>query len=159
MGILSIQSVQHGLRNAVTFFAEKRKKTAIITTPVNAALNVREEIMNSKQLQIIYGLCAMVGIVSTMYFNILFMIEHSGFSLSTFVSENYVNNASGSISNDFLVILAVFLVWSFFEAKRISMPKWWVYIACTFGVALAFSFPLFLLMRERHLAKAENKCV
>ena len=31
-------SVQHGLRNAVTFCAKKRTKTAIITSPVNAAL-------------------------------------------------------------------------------------------------------------------------
>lgn len=115
--------------------------------------------ISSKKLQVIYGICAIAGVISTMYFNILFMIEHNGFSLATFVSENYVNNASGSISNDFLVILAVFLVWSFFEAKRISMPKWWVYIVCTFGVALAFSFPLFLLMRERHLSKIQNKSV
>ena len=35
------QSIQHELRNAVTRFAKTRKTTAIITTPVNAALNLR----------------------------------------------------------------------------------------------------------------------
>jgi len=107
----------------------------------------------SKQLQIVYGICALSGLIFTMYFNVLFIIEHKGFSITTFISENYVNNASGSIINDFLVILFMFLVWSFFEARRLSMPKWWVYILLTFSVALAFSFPLFLLMRERCLAK------
>lgn len=81
--------------------------------------------MGSKQLQYLYALCAIAGIVFTMYFNIRFMIEHSGFSLVTFIAENYVNNASGSISNDFLVILTVFLIWSFIEAKRLSMHYWW----------------------------------
>lgn len=108
----------------------------------------------SAKLQVLYGICALAGIICTMYFNIHFIIEHGGFSLETFITENYVNNASGSISNDFLVILVVFLIWSFVEAKRIAMPYWWVYILLTFSVALAFSFPLFLLMRERHLGKS-----
>ena len=107
---------------------------------------------NSKQLQIVYAICALSGIIFTMYFNVRFIIEHEGFSIITFISENYVNNASGSIVNDFIVILFMFLVWSFVEARRLAMPKWWVYILLTFSVALAFSFPLFLLMRERHIA-------
>lgn len=111
----------------------------------------------SQRLQIIYGVTALVGLVITMYFNIQFIIEHSGFSIVTFVAENYANNASASISNDFLLVLSVFLIWSFFEAKRIAMPKWWVYILLTFSIALAFSFPLFLLMRERHLSNPKNK--
>ena len=111
--------------------------------------------MNTKQRQIIFAICALSGIVLTMYFNIPFMIEHGGFPLTTFITDNYVNHASGSISNDILVVLVAFLFWSFFEAKRISMPNWWIYAVLAFGVALAFSFPLFLLMRERHLAKLE----
>lgn len=112
---------------------------------------------SSQQLQVIYGLFALCGIAFTMYFNIQFIIEHGSFSIATFISENYINNASSSITNDFLVILLVFLIWSFFEAKRIAMPKWWVYIALTFSIALAFSLPLFLLMRERHLAKVSSE--
>jgi len=110
----------------------------------------------SQKLQILYVLCAIAGVVFTMYFNIQFMIEHGDFSLRQFIAENYVNNASASISNDLLVVVAAFLIWSFFEARKLGMKNWWVYLVLTFGVAIAFSFPLFLLFRERRLAKIET---
>ena len=108
---------------------------------------------SSKKLQIIYGICAAAGVLFTMYFNTQFMIEHGGFSVITFIAENYVNNASASISNDILVVTVVFLIWSFIEARRLSMSYWWVYAALTFSIALAFALPLFLLYRERRIAK------
>lgn len=112
--------------------------------------------MTSKQLQIVYGLCALIGISVTMYFNILFVIEHNGFSIVEFVSENYVNAASASIANDIAVVAIVFLIWSFIESQRLSIPHWWFYMITTFCVALAFSFPLFLLFRERQLDVLRN---
>jgi Protein of unknown function DUF2834 len=102
-------------------------------------------------LQVVYGICALAGITTTMYYNILFVLEHQGFSMLLFISENYVNNASSSIMNDLWVILATFLVWSFREARRLSIPNWWLYVAASFGVALAFSLPLFLFVREHYL--------
>lgn len=107
----------------------------------------------SKKPQVLYGICAVAGLVFTMYFNIQFMIEHGGFSVNTFVAENYLNNASASISNDILVVTAAFLIWSFVEARRLSMSYWWVYAVLTFSVAIAFALPLFLLNRERRIAK------
>jgi hypothetical protein len=97
----------------------------------------------SKKPQVLYGICAVAGLVFTMYFNIQFMIEHGGFSVNTFVAENYLNNASASISNDILVVTAAFLIWSFVEARRLSMSYWWVYAVLTFSVAIAFALPLF----------------
>jgi len=44
-----------------------------------------------------------------------------------------------------------FLMWLPFEAHRLGMRRWWVYAVLTVCVAFAFSFPLFLLMRERRL--------
>jgi len=111
---------------------------------------------SSIKLQIAYGVCAIAGIVFTLYFNILFIIEHGGFSAITFVAENYINNASASITNDILVVVVTFLVWSFIEARRLSMPYWWVYAVLTFCIAIAFTFPLFLLNRERRIAEIAN---
>jgi len=112
---------------------------------------------SSKKLQVLYGVCAVAGVMCTMYFNMQFMNEHSGFSLITFIEENYANYASASISNDILVVTVVFLIWSFIEARRLSMSYWWVYAVLTFSIALAFSMPLFLLMRERRIAaRAES---
>lgn len=44
-----------------------------------------------------------------------------------------------------------FLFWSYHESKRIAMRFWWIYAVLTFMIALAFAFPLYLFMRERHM--------
>ena len=111
--------------------------------------------ISSKKLQVLYGICAVAGVVFTMYFNIQFIIEHGGFSLILFVAENYVNNASASISNDILVVVVTFLIWSFIEARRLSMSYWWIYAVLTFSIAIAFALLLFLLNRERRIAEIE----
>lgn len=112
--------------------------------------------MSSKTLQLVYAICAVAGVVLTWYFNIQFTIEHGGFSLATYINENYVNNASASITNDLLVVVAVFLIWLFVEARRLQIPHWWLYLILTFVVAIAFTLPLFLLNRERRLAEIAN---
>lgn len=115
--------------------------------------------ISSKTLQLIYAICAVAGVVLTWYFNIQFSIEHGGFSLMTYISENYVNNASASITNDLLVVVAAFLIWSYVEAQRLQMSHWWFYLILTFVVAIAFTLPLFLLNRERRLQEiAKNAC-
>ena len=105
----------------------------------------------SKKLQIIYLLLAIIGTGATWYFNIQFTLQGAVLGGVTFFNDLYANNASSSIANDIIAVGAVFMVWSFVETRRLSMPYWWVYIALTFGVALAFSLPIFLLMRERRL--------
>jgi uncharacterized membrane protein len=76
--------------------------------------------LSSKTLQLIYAVCAVAGVVLTWYFNIQFTIEHGGFSVITYINENYVNNASASITNDLLVVVAAFLLWSYVEARRLA---------------------------------------
>jgi len=99
--------------------------------------------------QIVYAIAAAVGLCSTWYFNLEFMSQNDGFVLSTFVGDNYVNPASASISNDIIVAGFTFSFWSFFEARRLEMRRWWLYMVLSLGVAIAFAMPLFMLMRER----------
>ena len=108
--------------------------------------------MSSKSKQICYALLALIGVAVTWYFNLQLMLAPGDFKLSTFIADNYVNGASASITNDLLVVTIVFLFWSFWEARKLGMKNWWLYIPLTFGIAIAFAYPLFLLMRERKLA-------
>lgn len=101
----------------------------------------------------IYATGAIIGLCSTWFFNILFIQEHGGFPLVTFLGQMYANAASSSISNDLWVILCAFLFWSFHEARRLGMRRWWVYALLSLGVAAAFAIPLFLLMRDRKLSE------
>lgn len=108
---------------------------------------------SSKSRQITYALFALAGVTLTSYFNVQYMLEQGGFSLSDFIQQAYINNASSSLTNDVLVIWGAFIVWSYIEARRLSMARWWVYILLTATVAVAFAVPVFLLMRERRLAQ------
>lgn len=100
-----------------------------------------------------YAALAAIGGVATWTFNLRFMAESGGtFSAVEFVRAGYANSAAGSLANDLLVGTAAFTLWSFFEARRLGMRRWWIYPVLTFGVAFAFAFPLFLFARERRLA-------
>lgn len=43
------------------------------------------------------------------------------------------------------------------EARRLGMRHLWVYVLGTVLVAFAFTCPLFLLMRERHLQLSRSQ--
>ena len=101
---------------------------------------------------ILYGLLALSGAAVTWYFNIRFMIDAGGiFSLAAFIKNGFANPAAASLASDVSIGAVAFLLWLPFETRRLAMRRWWVYAALTLGVAFAFAFPLFLLMRERRL--------
>jgi Terpene cyclase DEP1 len=110
--------------------------------------------MNTQTRQIIYGIMAIAGIGLTWYFNIQFMLLQGGFSLTEYTNAINVNPAASSISIDIFLAAFAFVFWSFFESRRLGMRHWWIYIILTFGIAMAFAFPLFLLMRERKMASS-----
>ena len=60
--------------------------------------------------------------------------------------------AVGSIGVDLLIVAAAGCVFIVVEARRLRMRRAWLYIALSAVTAFAFTFPLFLAMRERHLA-------
>ncbi len=109
--------------------------------------------MTSTHRQILFGILSVAGLIATWYFNIQFMQETGPSGAMRFIRDSYANNASSSISNDVTVVAITFLIWSYFEAKRLSMKLWWLFIPLTFGIALACAFPLFLLLRERKLGQ------
>ncbi len=105
----------------------------------------------------IYAALAVAGLISTWFFNLQFMAEAGGsFPVLEFVRGGYANSAAASLTNDLLVALLSFLVWSFVEARRLAIRHWWVYVVITFGIAFAVAFPLFLLVRERRLIALEG---
>lgn len=106
-------------------------------------------------LQILYAVLTVLGLAGPMYFNIRWM--QAGGSLTDiggFFGAGFATPAASSLSTDLTVAFVVFLVWMIVEAGRIGMRNRWVYVLAGFAVAFAFAFPLFLLMRERHLRSA-----
>jgi len=101
--------------------------------------------------QWIYAALAAAGFLGTLFFNLRFAREAGGFGVGAFLAGGYANPAAGSLTTDLLVAFATFLAWSFAEARRLGMRRWWVYLAMSFLVAFAVAFPLFLLARDRRL--------
>ena len=49
------------------------------------------------------------------------------------------------------VLFLLSFIWMFIESRRLSMRHFWIIILATFSIAIAFSAPLFLFLRERRL--------
>ena len=107
--------------------------------------------MHTKARQLIYAILALLGLCLTWYYNLQYFAQ-DGASLAGFIADNKLNPASTSVWYDILVVALAFTFWSFFESRKIGMKHWWLYTLLTYTVACAFAFPLFLLMRERHLS-------
>jgi hypothetical protein len=73
--------------------------------------------MKTTNLQRFYGLLAIVGIIVTWYFNLQPME-------TSYMSGVYANPAASSFTNDLIVVVIAFLVWSLIEIKRLKMPIW-----------------------------------
>ncbi len=97
-------------------------------------------------LQLLYAVLAIVGVCVTWYFNLQPM-EVSYFE------GLYANPASTSFTNDLLVVVTTFLIWSFIETGRLKMSYglWVAIFVATFVIAAAMTVPLFMLLRERRL--------
>jgi hypothetical protein len=106
--------------------------------------------MNTKQR--IYLTLAIIGLVSTWYHNISFMMmPENGASAIAFIKACMANHASLSVSWDIVIAAITGFIWMHHEAKRLDISRvWFFYVTGTF-VAFAFAFPLFLFIREQKL--------
>lgn len=102
-----------------------------------------------------YAGLAVLGLIGTWYFNVLAIIELRDF-LFDLVSSG---PAVSSITVDLLVVALAGSIFVIVEARRLGMRFGWLYVAGAAITAFAFTFPLFLAMRERRkteLARAEE---
>lgn len=96
--------------------------------------------------QLGYGLLAIGGLVGTWYFNLIYVGPPS------YLSAWFANPASSSAAVDLLVAFAAATIFMITEGQRVGMRAPWLYPALGVPTAFAFTFPLFLLVRERRMA-------
>lgn len=96
---------------------------------------------------------SILGLGSTWTHNVLWMLEQQRLiTAQEFLLVGFQGTALlGSLASDFWVGSFASLIFMITEARRIALPRVWVYIVLTFAVAWAFALPLFLFMRERQL--------
>jgi len=103
---------------------------------------------NWTPLAVIWLALAVVGLVGTWYFN----------ALSILAARDFVGDwvgsgpAVSSLTVDLAVVAVAGSIFIIIEARRLGMRFAWLYVALSLVTAFAFTFPLFLAMRERRLA-------
>ncbi|WP_097061925.1 DUF2834 domain-containing protein [Salinibacterium xinjiangense] len=107
---------------------------------------------NWTPLAITWLVLAIVGLVGTWTFNTLAVIQ-----LRDFIGD-WVNSgpAVSSLTVDLLVVAVAGCILIVVESRRLGMKRAWLYIVLSGITAFAFTFPLFLAMRERTLEAARN---
>ena len=97
---------------------------------------------------IVYLSLAAIGLIGTAYFNITGFTTVNG----NFFAAWFANPAVSSLSVDLLVAASAASIFIIIEGRRLGMRLPWLYVLGSFVTAVAFVFPLFLAMRERHIS-------
>lgn len=99
----------------------------------------------TKYRQILYGVAAVVGLVVTAYFNVTYAGDVA------YLGAWFANSASSSAAVDLIVAAVAASVFMVVEGYRLRMRVPSLYPVLGIVLAIAFAFPLFLLLRERAL--------
>ena len=102
-----------------------------------------------KALCAVYGILGVIGLVGTQ------VVLFGGYVSSedgSLVDQMVANGAATFMLIDLLAVALVALVFIIAEGRRIGMRFLWVYVLLTFLVAISVALPLFLIVRQVHLA-------
>ncbi|HYJ50707.1 MAG TPA: DUF2834 domain-containing protein [Microbacterium sp.] len=101
-------------------------------------------------LALVYLALAVAGLIGTWWFNALAIVQMVDY-LGDLVTSG---PAVSSITVDLLVVAIAGSVFTLVEARRLGMRFGWLYVAGSALTAFAFTFSLFLAMRQRQLTRA-----
>jgi predicted alpha/beta superfamily hydrolase len=89
---------------------------------------------------------ALIGLVTAWWLNALAVLDNANYLKAWFGTP-----VDQVLSVDLTVVAIAVAIFMIYEAQRLKMKHVWAYIAVSGITAMAFSFPLFLAMRERKM--------
>ena len=98
----------------------------------------------------LYLVAAGGGLIGTAFYNIQGALNPMG-GPGTIDSTLFGNPLSASLSIDLLVAASAASIFMILEGRRLGMRLPWLYVVGSLVTAIAFTFPLFLAMREHRL--------
>ena len=105
-------------------------------------------------LAVLWFALALAGVTGTWALNLQFIADPQGLG---YVEAWFVNPASSSAAVDVIVVALAACVLFVVEARRLDWTRWsWLLVPATFATALAFTFPLFLGLRELTLRRTTS---
>lgn len=90
--------------------------------------------------------------MGTAWFNVRSVLEPSG---DAFFAAWFANPAVSSLAWDLLAAASAASIFIILEGRRLGIRWYWAYVVLSFVTAVGFTFPLFLAVRERSLARRE----
>jgi hypothetical protein len=103
-----------------------------------------------KMLCAVYGVLGLIGLIGTQ------VVLFGGYVTTDdgpFLDQLTANGVATFMLIDLLVVAIIGLVFMVVEGRRLGMRFLWVYVLLTFAVAISVALPLFLILRQVHLAK------
>ena len=94
-----------------------------------------------------YVIAAVIGTIIPWWFFASFFTTE-GVNIPLFLSSLFVNGAAGGFSADVLISIVVFWVWSYRDAQKQSISRWWLVLPASCFVGLSLALPLYLYLRE-----------
>ncbi|QHC57002.1 DUF2834 domain-containing protein [Rathayibacter tanaceti] len=100
----------------------------------------------------VYLVLAIAGLLGTWSWNARAVLEGAEFVGGLAAGGPWVS----SITTDLLIVAISAVGFMVVEGRRVGMRRVWILVLLAPLVALAFAFPLFLALRERHLALTDR---
>lgn len=107
-------------------------------------------------MQVVYALLCLSGAVAPLSQFVPWLVQH-GLALPLLAQQAFASPVSAFAWLDVLVSAVVMLVFVAVEGRRLRMPPPWLPVLCLATVGVSLALPMFLLLRERHLAAAPGR--
>jgi len=103
---------------------------------------------------VFFLILSIIGLVTAWVFN----------GIASVTGQNYLDAWFGLavdwvLSLDILIVAIAGSAFMIFEARKLGMKRVWLYVLLSGVTAFAFTFPLFLAMRERKLAALADSTI
>lgn len=102
---------------------------------------------------VVYGAISVVALVATWVPNLEYTFD--GF-MQNFMHDLKVTPASRSYTGDLMMLALAAIVLMVVEARKHGIKFVWLYILGGFATSISFTFPLFLIARERGMPRADT---
>jgi EamA domain-containing membrane protein RarD len=99
----------------------------------------------------LYLSLSIIGLITAWTFNALAVFENADYVRAWFGSA-----VDWVLGADLAIVAIAIVIFMFAEGSRLRMKNVWIYVVLAGVTAMAFTLPLFLAMRERHLARAKD---
>jgi len=110
--------------------------------------------INHQARFVFFLILSIIGLVTAWVFN----------GIASVTGQNYLDAWFGLavdwvLSLDILIVAIAGSAFMIFEARKLGMKRVWLYVLLSGVTAFAFTFPLFLAMRERKLAALADSTI